>query len=85
MPQRKLHATHADRQAAYRRRRQEAHERQLQEKGLPPLPPIPTMPGAQRWQQAVAKAAELLTMVAQEMEAYFGDRSELHSCRVQHA
>jgi len=87
-PQRKIHASHAHRQAAYRRRCQEAQQRQLQEKGLPALPAIPTIPGTPRWRQAIAKAAELLcavrhvapctngTMVAQEMESYFADRME---------
>jgi hypothetical protein len=76
MPQRKLYASHARRQAAYRQRCQEAQQRQLQEKGLPALPVIPTVPGTQRWRLAIAKATELLTMVAQEMEDYFNDRSE---------
>ena len=85
MPQRKVHASHAHRQAAYRQRRQEAQQRQLQEKGLPALPAIPTIPGTPRWRLAVAKAADLLFTVAREMEDYYGDRTELHSCRVQHA
>ena len=76
MPQRKMHASHAHRQAAYRKRCLEAQQRQLQEKGLPALPAIPTVPGTPRWRLAVAKATELLSMVAQEMEDYFADRSE---------
>ena len=77
MPQRKMHASHAHRQAAYRKRCLEAQQRQLQEKGLPALPAIPTVPGTPRWRLAVAKATELLSMVAQEMEDYFADRSEV--------
>jgi len=76
MPQRKMHASHAHRQAAYRKRCLEAQQRQLQEKGLPALPAIPTVPGTPRWRLAIAKATELLSMVAQEMEGYFGDRSQ---------
>lgn len=76
MPQRKLHASHAHRQAAYRQRRREALDRQLRDKGLPPLPAIPTIPGAPRWRQAIANATDLLSMVANEMEAYCDDRSE---------
>jgi hypothetical protein len=49
---------------------------QLQEKGLPASPAISTMPGTARWRQAVANAVELLSMVADEMESYFDDRSE---------
>jgi hypothetical protein len=76
MPQRRIHTSHAQRQAAYYRRRQDAIRRQLQEKGLPELPTIATIPGTARWRQAVANAIELLSMVASEMEAYFDDRSE---------
>ena len=76
MPQRKIHASHAHRQTAYRKRCLEAQQRQLQEKGLPALPAIPTVPGTPRWRLAIAKATELLSMVAQEMEGYFGDRSQ---------
>ena len=76
MPQRKMHASHAHRHAAYRKRCLEGQQRQLQEKGLPALPAIPTVPGTPRWRLAIAKATELLSMVAQEMEGYFGDRSQ---------
>jgi hypothetical protein len=76
MPQRKLYASHAQRQAAYAKRCKEARQRQLEEKGLPPLPALPAMPGTARWRQAIANAADLLAMVGQEMEAYFDDRSE---------
>jgi hypothetical protein len=74
MPQRKMHASHAHRQAEYRRRCEDARRQQLQEKGLPALPAVPTMPGTPRWRQAIANATDLLTMVADEMEAYFDDR-----------
>jgi hypothetical protein len=76
MPQRKMHASHAHRQAAYRRRCEEARRQLLQEKGLPALPAIATMPGTPRWRQAIANAVNLLTMVGDEMEAYFDDRLE---------
>jgi hypothetical protein len=76
MPQRKIHTSHAHRQAAYRQRCLQAQQLQLQEKGLPALPAIPSVPGTQRWRLAIAKATELLSMVAQEMGSYFNDRSE---------
>jgi len=76
MPQRRVHASNAHRQAAYHRRRQEAIRRQRQEKGLPASPTISTMPGTARWRQALANAADLLSMVVDEMESYFDDRSE---------
>jgi hypothetical protein len=34
------------------------------------------MPGTARWRQAVANALDLLSMVVDEMDSYFGDRSE---------
>jgi hypothetical protein len=34
------------------------------------------MPGTARWRQAIANAVDLLSMVADEMESYFDDRSE---------
>ena len=76
MPQRKIHASHAHRQAAYHRRCQEARRKQLQEKGLPALPALPAMPGTARWKQAIDNATELLSIVGTEMETYFDDRSE---------
>ena len=76
MPQPKRYASHAQRQAAYHKRREQARARQLEQKGLPPLPAIPAMPGSARWRQAITHATHLLAMVEQEMEAYFDDRSE---------
>ena len=76
MPQPKVHESHAQRQAAYRRRCQEARSRQLQEKGLPDLPAISDIPGTARWRQAAESAARLLALVEDEMQAYYNDRSE---------
>jgi len=76
MPQAKVHTSHAERQAAYRRRCAHARERQLKEKGLPSLPALSTIPGTTRWRQAVQSATDLLGAVVTEMEEYFDDRSE---------
>ena len=76
MPQRKIHASAAQRQAEYRRRCKEATLQQLRSKGLPALPAVSAIPGTARWRQAIESAAEMLYMVVQEMEAYFEDRSE---------
>jgi len=76
MPQPKIYASHAHRQAAYHQRREEARRLQLQERGLPALPAIPTMPGAARWNQSIASAMGMLSTVAQEMQSYFDGRSE---------
>jgi hypothetical protein len=76
VPQHKLYASHAQRQAAYHRRREEARRQQLQEKGLPPLPALPSIPGTARWRLAIANAAALLAPVEGEMEAYRDDRTD---------
>jgi len=76
MPQPKMHPSHAARQAAYRRRQEQARAQQLRTSGLPPLPTIATMPGTPRWKAALAHAHCLLAGVAAEMQAYFDDRSE---------
>ena len=76
MPQPRLHASHAARQAAYRKRQQQARAREAATKGLPPLPAIATMPGNPRWTQAVAHARSLLAEVLDEMTTYLEDRSD---------
>lgn len=75
VPQPKIHASHAQRQAAYRQRCHQGRLQQLNEKGLPALPALPQIPGTARWKQALSNAIDLLTMVEQEMEAYYDDRS----------
>jgi hypothetical protein len=76
MPQAKKYGSHAQRQAAYRLRCQQARRQQLQERGLPDVPAISTMPGTVRWNRAVANAHVLLSLVEQEMQAYYDDRSD---------
>jgi len=49
MPTPRKYKTDAERYAAYRQRKKEARNRELQAKGLPPLPGIPTIPGTRRW------------------------------------
>lgn len=76
MPQQKLYESHAQRQAAYRRRCHEATRQQLQQKGLPALPAVSTMPGTVRWNQAIANAGQILELVEQEMQTYYDERSQ---------
>ena len=76
MPQSRMHASHAARQAAYRKRQEQARKRQLHAMGLPPLPIIATLPGSARWTGAISQANCLLTMVVEEMQDYFDERSE---------
>lgn len=77
MPQERKHKSPAHRQAAYRARVEKARRNQLQVRGLPALPAIPTMPGAARWNAGLRQAENLLSMIQEEMEAYFDDRSEI--------
>lgn len=76
MPQPRLHASQAARQAAYRQRQAEARRKELEVRGLPPLPAIATLPGNVRWRQATSEAACLLMCVATEMQVYFNERSD---------
>jgi hypothetical protein len=77
MPQPRTHASHAARQAAYRRRQEQARQKELRNRGLPPMPAIATIPGHARWSAAISQAGCLLTMVVAEMQDYFDERSEL--------
>jgi len=76
MPQPRQYGSPAERQAAYRKRCQEAIKQQQREKGLPALPSISTMAGTPRWRQAIASATSLLSMVVSQMEEYWSARSE---------
>ena len=76
MPTPKKHVNAAACQAAYRKRQAEARRLELQKKGLPALPMVPNFPGEARWKKMLAEAAALLSMVVEEREAYFNDRSE---------
>jgi hypothetical protein len=76
MPQPPVHASHAARQAAYRKRQEVARAAELRAKGLPALPAIPTMPGDARWNRAVEHARQLLNDTLEEMQSYSDDRTE---------
>jgi hypothetical protein len=70
------YASSAERQAAYRRRRQEAVASERTQRGLPLLPIIPTIPGTVRWRAAIQSALSILSAVVDEMENYYDDRTE---------
>jgi hypothetical protein len=76
MPQERRYANQAQRQAAYRRRTENARQAQLHSKGLPTTPAIATMPGSARWKAALMRATELVSMVHEEMQDYFDERTE---------
>jgi len=76
MPQPKKHNSHAERQAAYRKRQREALAAHLNEKGLPPLSAISTIPSRSRWHQAMSSIEAQMMRIEAEMEAYYDERSE---------
>ena len=76
MPQPKKHDTPAARQAAYRKRCEQARRIELVSRGIPPLPAIPTLPGWSRWNASLRMAQDLTERTLVEMEQYFDDRSE---------
>jgi len=76
MAQPRMHASHAARQAVYRKRQEQARAQQLRTKGLAPLPAIASMPGNARWSQAIAQVTCLLRSTVDEMQDYYDQRSE---------
>ena len=65
MPTPRKHASHAQRQAAYRRRRQRLDG-----------PSFPTVPGYPRWARMADWMHGTLEDLRSEMDAYYSDRSE---------
>ena len=76
MPQPKKHNSHAERQAAYRKRQRQELAARLEDKGLPPLPAISTIPGHPRWNQAMSNIEAQMMRIQAEMEFYYHERSE---------
>ncbi len=76
MPQPRKYASPAQRQAAYRHRREQARQQQMAARGLPPLPGIPTMPGQARWSAAWTMARALMEQMSTEMQDYYQARTE---------
>lgn len=76
MPQPRIHASAAERQAAFRLRSEQARQAEIAAKGLPPLPVIPSMPGWPRWNATFRMAHALLDGAVTEMRDYFDDRSD---------
>ena len=76
MPTLRLYASHAQRQAAYRKRKADAHKEELRARGIPPLPGVPTMPGWRRWNNMAERILLLLLSMQEEMQNYYDQRSE---------
>jgi hypothetical protein len=70
------HASNAERQAAYRRRKAHSQADKAKESGLVPLPAISSIPGTARWRQALAYAAFHAATVRDEMQIYHDERTE---------
>ena len=76
MAQSRKYTSSAERQAAYRARRQDAQRQALEAKGLPALPMLTTVPGWSRWRAALQSAQTLLEQVSSEMSDYHDARSD---------
>jgi hypothetical protein len=76
MPTPRRYASHAERQAAYRRRVAAARQHELQAKGMPSLPRVPNLPGTRRWAAMTEQALVLLQTIQEEMEEYHEQRSQ---------
>ena len=76
MPQHRKYNTNAERQEAYRARRERARQIALAAKGLPSLPSIATIPGWTRWNASFTAAHALIEDSLSEMQEYFDNRSE---------
>jgi hypothetical protein len=76
MPQARIHASAAARQAAFRARREQARQQELAAKGLPASPSIPSLPGWARWRASFVAAQALLSETLSEMQDYYEERSE---------
>ena len=76
MPAPRQYNSHAQRQAAYRKRQTDARIQQMQERGFPPLPAVPTLPGWRRWNTMTQRILLLLLAMQQEMQDYYEQRSE---------
>ena len=75
MPTPRKYASHAERQAAYRRRLA-ARRAPLPAHGAPTEPGVPSQPGRGRWRGLLRQATRLLETTGQEMEEYYQQRSE---------
>jgi hypothetical protein len=76
MAQPRKHENDAARQAACRKRRQQAQAMLLSSKGLPALPGVDNIPGWPRWRKGLKDIEALMAIIEGEMENYQSDRSE---------
>jgi len=81
MPAPRQYNSHAQRQAAYRKRQTDARIQQMQERGFPPLPAVPTLPGWRRWNTMTQRIPLLLLAMQQEMQEYYEQPRSLAGIR----
>jgi hypothetical protein len=72
VPRTRQYQSNALRQAAYRRRSQEAADAQVARR----MPSIPVAPGRRRWNAILKASSLLLDHAAREMEDHFEQHSE---------
>lgn len=72
----KTDKTNAERQARWRERRKQEIVVLQASKGIPGLPVLSTIPGERRWASLLDQARASLRLMCDEMQAYYGDRSE---------
>lgn len=77
MSQPQTYNSHAERQAAYRKRRSDKLGHQPERKGLPPLPCAKTnVAGHGRWREIMEMVESYMIRGETEMETYHDDRTE---------
>jgi hypothetical protein len=69
VPALRTHASSAQRQTAYRQRREAGRIAELRAKGVPPLALIPTTPSTARWKALIEMAEGLLGQALSGIEA----------------
>lgn len=76
MPTPRKYESLAQKQAAYRQRRQQAVQDQQREKSLPALPAIAAMPGTARWEQTLRYIETMVIQLQDEIQEYVDQRSD---------
>jgi murein L,D-transpeptidase YcbB/YkuD len=75
MPQPRRYTDQAARQRAYRTCLTQARHQEQEVKGLPAAAALSSLPSRARWQALLTQARHALQTAAEEMQAYYDDRS----------
>ena len=76
MPRRRVYATNAERQVAYRHRQKEIGVTRPAQVASSAVPEVPSAFGHRRWRAILKQATRLVEQAADEMQSYFECRSE---------